>query len=286
VGIVCEFTYAPESEHSDLRTMSFDVTPRDGGHDIAMVFSDSSIKVVLPPLDFAQALTRVKVYRFTPGAVVKWRPLARGIYSTSCLTQCLFLSPTRILTAGTDGHTVVWSLLEDQLQEPFPALRWCEPFRVHQSSSKAMASQNVNNVKLVVSGGDDGSLAVLVAKPTLSDTVSVTSPLLLSRAHASAVTACMVLPQRDRIFALTCGNDQWIRFWEILIHNVRSVSNDGANIKEDIVDLRRLGKMKTNVADVSSMAVLNVSEGLADAKVLICGVGMEVVRIEWNEHLW
>jgi WD repeat-containing protein 6 len=45
VGIVCDFTYAPESEHADLRIMSFDVRQRNTGYDIALVFSDSSIKV-------------------------------------------------------------------------------------------------------------------------------------------------------------------------------------------------------------------------------------------------
>lgn len=45
VGVVCEFTYTPESEHADLRIMSFDVHKCGPEYDIAMVFSDSSIKV-------------------------------------------------------------------------------------------------------------------------------------------------------------------------------------------------------------------------------------------------
>jgi hypothetical protein len=125
--------------------------------------------------------------------------------------------------------------------------------------------------KLIVSGGDDGSLAVLLTGGTLPNTVFTTPPLLLSRAHASAVTACTVLTQKDRIFILTCGNDQWIRSWEVCIHNGGST-----------VDMLRFSKMKTNVADVSSMAVLQTKEGEAGAKVLICGVGMEVVSVEWD----
>jgi hypothetical protein len=34
------------------------------------------------------------------------------------------------------------------------------------------------------------------------------------------------------------------------------------------------------VADVSSMAVVEAGE--AHARIIICGVGMEVVRVEWN----
>jgi WD40 repeat protein len=48
VGVVCEHVYTPESEHSDLRIMSFDVITHGSAHTIAMVFSDSSIKVVWP----------------------------------------------------------------------------------------------------------------------------------------------------------------------------------------------------------------------------------------------
>lgn len=45
IGVVCEYVYAPESEFSDLRIMSFDVTRQGGDFTIAMVFSDSSVKV-------------------------------------------------------------------------------------------------------------------------------------------------------------------------------------------------------------------------------------------------
>jgi WD40 repeat protein len=44
IGIVCEFTYTPESEYADLRIMSFDVAQQNDGFIVAMVFSDSSTK--------------------------------------------------------------------------------------------------------------------------------------------------------------------------------------------------------------------------------------------------
>jgi WD40 repeat protein len=50
IGIVCEFSYSPESEHADLRIMSFDATVCDTGYNIGMVFSDSSLKARLPAL--------------------------------------------------------------------------------------------------------------------------------------------------------------------------------------------------------------------------------------------
>lgn len=45
IGVVCEFVYTPESEFSDLRIMSFDVDKRGSAYTVAMVFSDSSVKV-------------------------------------------------------------------------------------------------------------------------------------------------------------------------------------------------------------------------------------------------
>lgn len=45
IGVVCEHVFVPESEHADLRLMSFDVITLGSAHTIAMAFSDSSIKV-------------------------------------------------------------------------------------------------------------------------------------------------------------------------------------------------------------------------------------------------
>ena len=241
----------------------------------------------------------MKVYRYSPKATVKWQPLAKGLYFTSCLTQCLFLSSARILTAGTDGHTVVWPLTSettrlsagsaDPAKSPL-TLSWQQPLRIQQSSSKVMASHDLDkSSKLVVSGGDDGSLAVLLLGRTWStpslDTAYAVPPVLLSRVHASAVTACTVLKYNHRIFILTSGNDQWIRLWEVTVRDGGGVTLPLTSIYgEDIVAVSRRGKMKTNVADVSSMAVLEVKEEGSEARVLICGVGMEVVRVEWHGH--
>jgi hypothetical protein len=52
--------------------------------------------------------------------------------------------------------------------------------------------------------------------------------------------------------------------------------------EKSIADVRRMGKIKTNVADVSSVAVLDVAEDEEVARVMVCGVGMEVVRLEWD----
>jgi hypothetical protein len=166
-------------------------------------------------------------------------------------------------------------------------LTWQHPVRIHQNSSKVMVSHTVDNATtLNVSGGDDGSLAFLLtrhvraASSTSSTTSYASPPTLASRAHASAVTACTIVVHRSATFLLTSGNDEWVRLWELTLDGADYKSTTGS---EDAIRIRRLQKFKTNVADVSSMAVLDADEDTVAARVLVCGVGMEVIRIEWNE---
>jgi hypothetical protein len=79
------------------------------------------------------------------------------------------------------------------------------------------------------------------------------------------------------MFLLTSGNDEWVRLWGITLHDA-PVSD--ATEPEEWLRIQRLHKVKTNVADVSSMSVLDAGD--AAARVVICGVGMEVLRIEWD----
>jgi hypothetical protein len=145
--------------------------------------------------------------------------------------------------------------------------------------------------KLVVSGGDDGSLAILLTRGIFPNTTSASvyaiAPLLLARTHGSAVTSCAILTHKERIFILSSGNDQWVRLWEVHIRD-----SDGTEVtspatfkyNKSVLDVGRMEKIKTNVADVSSMAVLEAEGKELHARVLICGVGMEVVRLEWNKE--
>lgn len=228
---------------------------------------------------------------------MRWQPLAKGLYFTSCLTQCLFLAPETLWTAGTDGHAVVWPLSSDAFRQPPNAainltMEWQDPIRIHQSSSKAMDTLALDTTsRLVVSGGDDGSLAILLIRrawsPATSDSVYAAAPVLVHRCHASAITACVILRHNNRVLIMTSGNDQWIRLWEMDItsdNNEEDTITSAATTKHGniSVDVQRVGKIKTNVADVSSIAVLGAGETGSGARVLICGVGMEVVRVEWN----
>lgn len=284
VGVVCESVYSPESEHSDLRIMSFDVTYHEAGYNIAMVFSDSSLKVKTSYCSHSFSIDTLQVYRYSPKAAVTWYPVAKGIYFTSCLMQCMFINSESLLTIGTDGHAVVWPLPSANPTASCLTLTWQQPLQVHQSSSKSMASCHVDDSReLVISGGDDGSLAILLLDRVWSTksgaTAHASSPVLLSRAHASAVTACAVTVHKSCYFVLTSGNDQWVRLWQIQIIHEGVATGPG----KSVVRVSRVGKMKTNVADVSSIALLD--SGDSEAKALVCGVGMEVVRVAWERGI-
>lgn len=205
----------------------------------------------------------------------------------------MFLSPLKLLTIGTDGHAVEWPLSPEAQQASTDSskastLSWQNPVKIHQNSSKDMVYHAISNAAtLIVSSGDDGSLAFLLARTGTDESSSAqestyaTPPLLVSRAHGSAITACAIVARQSRIFLLTSGNDEWVRLWEITINETSNgVDSDETGSVSDGITIRRLNKIKTNVADVSSMAVLDVAD--EGGRVIICGVGMEVIKIDWD----
>ncbi len=219
------------------------------------------------------------MYHYDPTLATRWQPLSKGLYFTSCLTQCTFLSQATLLTAGTDGHAVTWPLSTDASNE---VLNWRNPLKIHQNASKTMASHAVSiRTTLVVSGGDDGALAFLLAETSQlgpassAQTPFASPPVLINRAHGSAVTACTIFNFRSNTYVLTSGNDEWVRLWAVTIKNVEeSNPNEGS---PDRIRVKRLSKVKTSVADVSSMATLDIDDNAS--RVLVCGVGMEVIRL-------
>ncbi|OAG06750.1 WD domain-containing protein [Paraphaeosphaeria sporulosa] len=277
IGVVCEASCPPESEHSDLRIMAFDVaqyTESPAVFFISMVFSNSV----------------VKVYAYMPTQPERWHKLASGLYFTSCLTQCAFLPmgerkmPQSILTAGTDGHAVLWAFSPPPTQAP-ETLTYRSPTTIHQSSTKTLVTHVLptrSDKTLIISGGDDGTVSFLLARCTSINGVEwAGSPVTVVRTHASAVTACAVVSHNGQLLLITSGNDQWVRMWELVL-----CVGDGWEEDKDWIEIRRAGKVKTRVADVSSMAVVGGEDMEGDAaRVLICGVGMEVIRVGGNTQV-
>ncbi|KAF2500999.1 hypothetical protein BU16DRAFT_569262 [Lophium mytilinum] len=271
VGAVCEATCESESDVPDLRIMSFSVHKQSveniqkqgEQYVISMAYSDSTIRI----------------YSYTPSSASPWSLLHTGVYLASCLTQSIFLSPQVLLTSGTDGHVVFWDLTADPL---IHAART----KIHQNTTKTLAYQHISlDITLLVTGGDDGALGfTLIHSPAKPSPRSVAT-LIVPRAHAAAVTACALLPtdptkfrvtaDSDQALArelqlITSGTDQRVILWTICI-DCTQPGVEGLQVK-------KVGKTDTAVADVGDLAILD-AEGGRGVGVLVCGVGMQVFRI-------
>lgn len=155
-------------------------------------------------------------------------------------------------------------------------LKWQDPRRLHQNASKAMVSYHAgNDTTLIISGGDDGALAFVSMKSSTTKPPHgsyASPPVLVNRAHGSAVTACAMIKIGHDLYVLTSGNDEWVRLWKVVLDGKEDTGS------ESMLAITRLLKVKTSVADVSSMAVLGTTSDTA--RVLLCGVGMEVIRLD------
>jgi WD40 repeat protein len=245
VGVVCQSAH-PDSGTSDLRIMSFDVSDErpTGAFHIAMVYSDSTI--------------RTWHYRAAEG----WTLRTTGDYLTSCLTQCLRLAPGQMSTASTDGCVTRWR--EDGESR---RIEWTSRHVLHQNAIlSVLRCVGDDGSELCITGGDDNALGISRVDPTgRFDT------LVIPRAHAAAVTGlAMVRRGPGQVYFASAGVDQRIKLWEVRLE-VGNVGVDGIAVR-----LRR--NVSTAVADVSGMEAVRLPDG--SLGVLVCGVGMDVWRIE------
>lgn len=281
IGVVCESKH-PRSGTSDLRIMNFDV--QDGNDDttfhITAVYSDSSLRS----------------WHYKPQDQT-WVLLASGDYLTSCLTQCTQLEPgathpqdtIRLLTASTDGHIAFWKTLKAQ-ENRTGNLQWLHRQRIHQNAILALCSCNLSDQSLLlITGGDDNAIGITRVVDDQEGSGSGSSrrscrTLLISRAHAAAVTAlCTVKVEARyggkavRLWLVSASIDQRVKLWNVDVDMDREGIN-GLNVK-------LVTNVFTSVADVSSMEVMPLGSDGAQKGVLVCGVGMDVWKVEEEKAL-
>ncbi|KAF2140816.1 uncharacterized protein K452DRAFT_319132, partial [Aplosporella prunicola CBS 121167] len=298
VGVVCEAECPSETELSDLRIMGFAVrqtcpntegsveaeaeADADAAFVVAMVYSDSS----------------VRVYAYTSSPTTKlFRLLSSGTYLTSCLTQCAFLSPTCLLTGGTDGHIALWPLpsctgaavssptADDNAAADDPdAFAFAARAKMHQSAIKTLALAYLGpgtGATLLLTGGDDNALGLsLVRAVDGAEETTATKTLLVPRAHAATITACALVRAAEDgdggaeagtevFWAVTAGNDQRVRVWRVSV----DVSREGV----EGVEVQRVRNVPSAVADVAGLVVVDGGDGgaVGEVGVVVAGVGME-----------
>jgi WD40 repeat protein len=251
VGVVCESKH-PRSMRSDLRIMGFEA--REWGEDrfeVVMAYSDSS----------------VKLWSYHCG---EWVLRREGDYLTACLTDVMFVHGTegslsgdqhQLLTTAMDGHVAMWHCPEEK------KLTWLQRRKVHQNAILDSTTTSLSDGStLLLTAGDDNALGL-----SRIDDKNEISTLLIPRAHAAAVTALAVFKYGDDCFyVLSASIDQRIKVWDVRI----DVTVPGV----ESLRVRRVQNVFTSVADVSSMALVQLEDG--STGVLVCGVGMDVWRLE------
>jgi WD40 repeat protein len=263
VGVVCESVH-PRSMCSDLRIMGFDVSERvcygQSGmtYEIVMAYSDSTVQ------------------RWSYDCST-WNSRGGGDYLTACLTDVRSLSleydddsctTSRLLTAATDGHIALW---ESRVGD---GLNWLSRQKVHQNAILDAALVTLSDAStLLVTAGDDNGLGFsrVHAERFHENGEPEIVTLLVPRAHAAAVTAlAMYKYDKDCFYLLSASIDQRLKLWDVrVVVTARGV---------DRVKVSKMQNVSTSVADVSSMAMLQLEDG--GKGVLVCGVGMDVWRLQ------
>lgn len=311
VSAVCEAVCLPESEIPDLRIMSFTARRIDSPHHdsdrkqelklgfiICMVYSDSTIRI----------------YTYTH--LSQFRLLSTATYLTSCLTQCTLLTPSTLLTSGTDGHIALWPLPPLRSPPWIPATSAPAPSqlthhtrtKLHQNTVKSLTTHPLShNTTLLATGGDDGALGLSLLRrsspststptstPTSTSSPSSANPapafeistLLLPRAHASAVTGCAILPPSAFASASPSPSPSYDPAPDETCCTLRIITagNDQrVRVWGVRVDLRRPGVEGVEVVReaVGATAVADVAgvAVLGRGRVVAAGVGIEVWRVE------
>jgi WD40 repeat protein len=249
---------------SDLRIMGFDVSERvcygqpGVTYEIVMAYSDSTVQ------------------RWSYDCS-KWSSRGGGDYLTACLTDVRSLSleydddsctTSRLLTTATDGHIALW---ESRVGD---GLNWLLRQKVHQNAILDAASVRLSGGStLLVTAGDDNGLGFsrVHAERFHDNGEPEIATLLIPRAHAAAVTAlAMYKYDKDSFYVLSASIDQRVKLWDVrVVVTARGV---------DRVKVSKVQNVSTSVADVSSMALLQLGDGCKG--VLVSGVGMDVWRIQ------
>jgi WD40 repeat protein len=303
LGVVLDCTFPKEADMSDLRITDFKVQDHGPGtFFVSAIYSNSMIKFF-------------RFRPTTTDPTKRCELLHRFFYMDNCLTQINDYSETGTLTASTDGHLAFWPTSGGRLphRKPVHQNSILAMHTIDLPSRVAGAHERL----VVTGGDDNTIGLTLVRtsiSKTFDEPISRT--LRIEKAHAAAVTAiCLlsitvkgILQDRANIQSSVCirflsaGNDQRVKLWSATVR-----LNELGNTWEEIggeamaaVDVDLVASTGTNVADVGAMELVSElekegeflwhngrprvyvpkpleREGSSMARVLVVGVGMEIL---------
>ncbi|KAJ5574391.1 uncharacterized protein N7459_008818 [Penicillium hispanicum] len=285
---------------SELRITSFDVVDVEE-HDSSRAFL----------LCLVLSNSTIRILHFSPADDYKITLLARGKYMTNCLTQAHFTvkdASINLTTAATDGYVTVWDLtstLENfysinssilKVRSPLKglnispgAITYENRYQIHSNSIKGMELVSLSDTATVIlASGDDNSFSVSLVKTTPTNTNPYVATISIPDAHAASVTALKVLRHQksqplasavNKVTVATSGNDHRLKIWSITVEPSQP-DTDGLNV-ELLLD------RYSSVADISSLVLMkdqpedsSASCNKTEAKLVICGVGMELLEVD------
>lgn len=181
-----------------------------------------------------------------------------------------------LFSASTDGHVVLW---------PFPTPRpdnniisYNSRIRIHQSGIISISCISLSeSAKLVVTGGDNGELGILLLassfSPESQDGVEEPTKgeerelLLIPGAHAAAITAVIYLRSSPLSscsfpwhFFATISTDQLVKIWRIRtrLDSASPADDDkGNNAKRKkviVIEVDKVREMHSIVCDAAASA--------------------------------
>ncbi|KAF9884814.1 hypothetical protein FE257_001230 [Aspergillus nanangensis] len=280
-----------DDPNSELRVTSFDMLEVDGEQGegdflICLTYSNSKLKIFH--------------YSSSPNEGT-FTLLARGTYTSNCLTQARFIlrgSSLGLITAATDGYFTFWDLTPTI--EPYysisSGLRAKQPIRTSSTTEGDIACENryqihSNSIKcleivevsrtfsLIIAGGDDNALSFSLLSTNLASTdptsgaITVTIP----DAHAACISTIKILEQVGsnssetmQLTMASSGNDHRVKLWRIEVDTTKG-GHEGIQVTNQV-------DKYTAVADISALDVVRLESGMAN--LVVCGVGMEIFKIQ------
>ncbi|KAG2419239.1 hypothetical protein HFD88_004034 [Aspergillus terreus] len=281
-----------EDSKSELRVTSFDVLDVDegcgeGAFLLCLTYSNS----------------KLKIFHYSSSADGgHFTLLARGTYTSNCLTQARFMrrgSSLGLITASTDGYFTFWNLTP--VIEPYytisSVLRPKQPirtitgtaenitcenrFQIHSNSIKTLEIVEISmTASLIVAGGDDNALTFSLLRTDFSNTEasSEACTVRIPDAHAACVSTLKVLEKHEskddsavlQLTVASSGNDQQVKIWSVEVDS-RKNSPEGVRVINTF-------DRYTAVADLSSLDVIRDEMGVS--KLIVGGVGIDVFEVQ------
>lgn len=231
---------------------------------------------------------------------------------SNCLTQAQFVQKDSfmgLITASTDGHFTFWNLTPIlspfytitasnlSLKQPIepttttPINITCESrYQIHSNSIKSLELVHVSaTTSLVIAGGDDNAVTLSLLNTSFTDVEASARvyTVTIPDAHAASVTTVKVISQRKSqsnaeghtmvdLTVASSGNDHRVKVW--------SVKLDTAKEGVEAISARNVVNHYSPVADIAALDVIrgdaNVDGSEGEVKLLVCGVGMEMVKFQ------